>query len=62
MFVLCSEMLRVQILHFLFEQLWKHAELERRSSHQLRLKAGEMLQSNTQLPKNHGEDLVLEYL
>ena len=39
----------------------KHAELERRSAHQLRLKAG-MLRSGTQLAKNHGDDLGLEYL
>ena len=55
-------MLRVQILHLLFEPLWKHAELERRSAHQLQLKAVEMLQSSTQLAKNHGDDLGLEYL
>ena len=55
-------MLTVQILHLLFELLWKHAELERRSAHQLRLKAVEMLQSSTQLAKNHGDDLGLEYL
>ena len=53
---------RVQILHLLFELLWKYAELERRSAHQLRLKAVEMLQSNTQLTKNHGGNLGLEYL
>ena len=53
-------MLRVQILHLLFELLWKHAEL--RSAHQLRLKAVEMLYSSTQLAKNHGDDLGLEYL
>ena len=40
----------------------KHAELERRSAHQLRLKAVEMLQSSTQLVKSHGDDLGLEYL
>ena len=39
----------------------KHAELERRSAHQLRLKAV-MLRSSTQLAKNHGDDLGLEYL
>ena len=55
-------MLRVQILHLLFELLWKQAELERRSAHQLRLEAVEMLQSSTQLAKNHGDDLGLEYL
>ena len=55
-------MLRVQILHLLFELLWKQAELERRSAHQLRLKAVEMPQSSTQLAKNHGDDLGLEYL
>ena len=42
-------MLRMQILHLLFQLLWtvnaKHAELERRSAHQLRLKAVEMLRS-----------------
>ena len=40
----------------------KHAELERRSIHQLRLKAVEMLRSSTQLVKSHGDDLGLEYL
>ena len=40
----------------------KHAELERRSSHQLRLKAIEMLRSSTQLVKSHGDGLSLEYL
>ena len=55
-------MLRVQILHLLFELLWKHTELERRSAHQLRLKAVEMLQSSIQLAKNHGDHLGLEYL
>ena len=55
-------MLRVQILHLLFELLWKHAELERRSAHQLRLKVVEMLQSSTQLAKNHRDDLGLGYL
>ena len=55
-------MLRVRILHLLFELLWKHAELERRSAHRLRLKAVEMLYSSTQLAKNHGDDLGLEYL
>ena len=40
----------------------KHAELERRSAHQLRLKAVEMLRSSTQLVKSHGNDLGLEYL
>ena len=54
-------MLRVQILHVLFELLWKHAELEKRSVHQLRLKAVEMLQSSTQLAKNHGDERGLEY-
>ena len=54
-------MLRVQILHLLFELLWKHAELER-SVQQLRLKAVEMLYSSTQLAKNHGDDLGLEHL
>ena len=39
----------------------KHAELER-SAHQLRLKTVEMLRSNTQLIKSHGDDLGLEYL
>ena len=64
-------MLRVQILHLLFELLWrvhgypvnaKHAELDRRSAHQLRLKSVEMLLSSTQLVKNHRDDLGLEYL
>ena len=40
----------------------KHAELERRSVYQLRLKAVEMLRSRTQLVKSHGDDLGLEYL
>ena len=40
----------------------KHAEVERRSSHQLRLKTVEMLRSSTQLVKSHGDDLGLEYL
>ena len=40
----------------------KHAELERRSVHQLQLKAVEMLRSSTQLVKSHGDDLGLEYL
>ena len=40
----------------------KHAELERRSAHQLRLKAVEMLQSSTHLVKSHGDDLGLKYL
>ena len=40
----------------------KYAELERRSAHQLRLKAVEMLRSCTQLVKSHGDDLGLEYL
>ena len=40
----------------------KHTELERRSAHQLRLKAVEMLRSTSQLVKNHGDDLGLEYL
>ena len=40
----------------------KHAELERRSIYQLRLKAVEMLRSRTQLVKSHGDDLGLEYL
>ena len=55
-------MLRLQILHLLFELLWKHAELERRSAHQLRLKVVEMLYSITLLAKNHGGGLGLEYL
>ena len=33
----------------------KHAKLERRSAHQLRLKAVEMLRSSTQVVKSHGE-------
>ena len=40
----------------------KHAELERRSAHQLRLKTVEMPRSSTQLVKSHGDDLSLEYL
>ena len=40
----------------------KLAELERRSVHQLRLKAVEILRSTTQLVKSHGDDLCLEYL
>ena len=40
----------------------KHAELERRSAHQRRIKAVEMLRSSTQLVKSHGDDLGLEYL
>ena len=40
----------------------KHAELERRSTHHLRLKAVEMLQSGTQLVKSHGDEIGLEYL
>ena len=39
----------------------KYAELERRSAHQLRLKAVEMLRSSTQLVKSHGDDLGREY-
>ena len=40
----------------------KHAVLNRRSAHQLRLKAVEMLRSSTQLLKSHGDDLGREYL
>ena len=40
----------------------KHAELERTSAHQLRLKAVEMLRSGTQLVKSHEDDLGLEYV
>ena len=40
----------------------KHADLERRSAHELRLKAVEMQRSRTQLVKSHGDDLCLEYL
>ena len=40
----------------------KLAELERRSAHQLRLKAVEMLRSSTQLVESNGDDLGLEYL
>ena len=40
----------------------KHAELERRSAHQLRLKAVKMLRSSTQLVKSHGYELGKEYL
>ena len=62
MFVLLAAMLRVQILHLIFELLKKHAELQKRSAHQLRLKAVEMLQSSTRLAKNHGDELGPEYL
>ena len=40
----------------------KHAELERRSAHQLRLKAAEMPRPSSQLVKSHRHDLSLEYL
>ena len=40
----------------------KHAELERRSAYQLRLKAVEMLRSRNQLVKSHRDDFGLEYL
>ena len=40
----------------------KHVQLERRSAHQLRLKAAEMLQSSTRLVKSHGDGLDQEYL
>ena len=40
----------------------KHAELKRRSAHQPRLKAVEMLLFSTQLIKTHGDYLGLEYL
>ena len=40
----------------------KHAELERRSAYQLRLKTVEMLRSSTQLVKSYGDDLSPEYL
>ena len=40
----------------------KHAELERISVYQLRLKAVEMLRSSTRLVKSHGDDLGLECL
>ena len=40
----------------------KHAELERRLAHQLRLKTVEMLRSGTQLVKSHGDDFGPEYL
>ena len=40
----------------------KHAELERRSAYQLRLKAVEMLRSKTQLVKSHRDDLGLKSL
>ena len=40
----------------------KHAELKRRSVHQLRLKAVEMLRSSTQLVKSFGDELGLGYL
>ena len=36
----------------------KHAELERRSAHQLRVKAVEMLRSSTQLVKSHGDEYL----
>ena len=39
-----------------------YAELERRSAHQLRLKAVEMLRSRTQLVKSHRDDLGRGYL
>ena len=55
-------MLKVHILHLLFEPLWKHAELERRSAHQLRLKAVEMLQSSVQFAEKNGDDLDPGYL
>ena len=40
----------------------KHAELERRSVHQLQSRAVEMLRSSTQLVKCHRHDLSIEYL
>ena len=40
----------------------KHAQVERRSAHQLQLKAVEMLLSITLLVKSNGDDLCLEYL
>ena len=40
----------------------KHVELERRSAHQLRLQAVEMIRSSTQLVKSHGDYVGLEYL
>ena len=40
----------------------KHVELERKSPHQLQLKAVEMLRSSTQSVTSHGDDLGLEYL
>ena len=40
----------------------EHAEVERRSAHQIRLKAVEMLRSSTQLVKSHGDGLGREYL
>ena len=40
----------------------KHAEPERRSAHQLRLKAVEMLRSSTRLVKSHQDGLDQEYL
>ena len=63
-------MLRVQILRcslsyfgeWLSTKNQKHANLDRRSVYQLRLKAVEMLRSSTQLVKSHGDDLGLEYL
>ena len=60
-------MLRVQICicslsYFGYLVNAKHAELERRSAHQLRLKAVEMPRSSTQLVNSHGDNLSLEYL
>ena len=40
----------------------KHAELERRFAHQLRLKAVDMIRPSSQLVKSHGDYLGLEYL
>ena len=40
----------------------KYAGLGRRSAHQLRLKAVEMLRSSTRLVKSHGDGLDQEYL
>ena len=40
----------------------KHAELEIRSAHHLRLKAVEMPRCSTQLVKSHGDDLGLKCL
>ena len=53
-------MLTVQILHLLYELLWKHADLEGRSTCQLSCRNATFY--STQLTTNHGDDLSLEYL